>query len=282
MPLVYLNGRFLPLEDARIQVLDRGFMFGDGVYEVLLVCRRRILLLAEHLKRLENSLSAIHMENPLGFDQWREILMQLVEKNPADDQSLYLQVTRGISDRDHAIDIAGEPTIFAMSRPLPERNYSAGIRAITHEDIRWKLCHIKAITLLPSILLRHQASEAGAMEAILLKDGFVTEGAASNVFTVRDGIVCTPPEDGSILPGITRDLVVELLARAGIPCLQKKIAREDLFRADEIWITSTTWEIVPVIRLDDQPVGDGRPGRIWKKSVEIYQGYKASVIGADQ
>lgn len=273
---VYLNGKYLPLEDAKISVLDRGFTFSDGVYEVFLVYQRKIFRLAEHLERLDRSLAGIYMKNPRTHAEWKQILTDLVDDNPANDQSLYLQITRGVSERDHAIALAKEPTIFAMSKVLPQRNLIQGINAITCEDIRWKLCDIKAITLLPSVLLRHRAMQAGATEAILFKGDIVTEGAASNVFIVSNGIVKTPPKDSSILPGITRNLVVELLQREGIPCQETRITREELGNAGEIWITSSTWEIVPVIKLDERPVGDGKPGKVWKKAVEIYQRFKSS------
>ena len=277
MSIVYLNGEFLPLEEAKISVLDRGFTFGDGVYEVFLVYQRKIFRFAEHLARLNNSLAAIHMENPLTTEEWEKILTTLVAKNPANDQSLYLQVTRGISERDHSIHLSKVPTVFAMSKALPQRQLSNGISAITCEDIRWKLCHIKAITLLPSILLRYQASESGATEAILLKGDIVTEGAASNVFIVKDEIIKTPPKDGSLLPGITRDLVVDLLDKEGMACKEEPITRDELVNADEIWITSSTWEIVPVTKLDGQPVGTGQPGKIWQRMMEIYHRFKTSI-----
>ena len=226
------------------------------------------------MQRLDNSLAAIHMKNPLTREKWREILMTLVNGHPAADQSLYLQITRGVSARDHAIALATTPTIFAMNKPLPQQDFTRGISAITLEDIRWKFCHIKAITLLPSVLLRHQATLAGATEAILLRDGMVTEGAASNVFIVHDGVIKTPPKDGSLLPGITRDLVLELLVREGIPCVETGIARNHLVAAEEIWTTSSTWEIVPVIKLDDRPVGNGQPGTYWQRACEIYQRFK--------
>ena len=278
MPIVYLNGDYVPLEEARIPVLDRGFTFGDGVYEMFLVYRRQIFRFEEHMQRLDDSLAAIYMKNPLPREKWREILMTLVDGNPAADQSLYLQVTRGVSERDHAITLAQTPTIFAMSKSLPQRDLMRGICTITLEDIRWKFCHIKAITLLPSVLLRHQASLAGATEAILLRDGIVTEGAASNVFIVHNGVIKTPPKDGSLLPGITRDLVLELLVDAGIPCAETRFGREDLMAAEEVWITSSTWEIVPVIRLDDRPVGDGKPGPHWQRVFEIYQRFKNNPV----
>ena len=273
---VYLNGKYLPLADAKISVLDRGFTFGDGVYEVFLVYQRKIFRLAEHLERLDRSLAGIYMKNPRTNAEWKQLLTGLVNDNPADDQSLYLQITRGVSERDHSIALAKEPTIFAMSKALPQRNLAQGIHAITCEDIRWKLCDIKAITLLPSVLLRHRAMQTGATEAILYKGEIVTEGAASNVFIVSDGIIKTPPKDSSILPGITRDLVLELLQREGIPCRETSITREELRSADEIWITSSTWEIVPVIKLDDRPVGAGKPGKVWEKAMDIYQKFKRS------
>ena len=277
MPLVYLNGEYLPLEEAKISVLDRGFTFGDGVYEVFLVYQRKIFRFTEHLKRLNNSLAAIYMENPLSAEEWEKILSTLVARNPADNQSLYLQVTRGVSERDHSIHLSKKPTVFAMSKALPERHLSNGIKAITCEDIRWKLCYIKAITLLPSILLRHQAFEAGAMEAILLRDNIVTEGAASNVFVVKENIIKTPPKDGNLLPGITRDLIVELLNKEGIICKEEEVSRDELLNADEIWITSSTWEIVPVVQLDDQQVGTGKPGKMWQRVMDIYQHFKSTI-----
>jgi D-alanine transaminase len=277
MPTVYLNGEYLPLAEARISVLDRGFTFGDGVYEVLLVYKRKIFRLEEHLNRLDNSLAAIYMDNPLNHDEWCQVMSRLIKNNPVNDQSLYLQVTRGVSERDHAIHLARNPTVFAMSNPVPQRNFTAGIAAITCEDIRWKLCNIKAITLLPSILLRHQALQSGATEAILLKNGKVTEGAASNVFIVTGDKIKTPPKDGSLLPGITRDLVVELLQQEGIVCEESVLTEKELVNADEIWITSSTWEIVPVIKLDNRPVGNGQPGKFWQQAMDIYTRFKNSI-----
>ena len=279
--IVYLNGQYLPIEDAKISVLDRGFTFGDGVYEVIPVYEGHIFRMREHLERLNNSLDEVYIDRPYALEQWQEILRELIEKNSikntGNDLSLYMQVTRGISERDHAIDIATKQTVFAMCRPLPEYDHSAGISAIIEEDIRWKYCHIKAITLLPSVMLRHKARDAGATEAILVKDGYITEGAASNVFIVKNGIVKTPPKDGSLLPGITRDLVVELLTESGIPCEELAIKEIELKQADEIWITSSTWEIVPVIRLDNNPVGTGRPGEVWQQASEIYQTFKTGM-----
>lgn len=276
--IVYLNGQYLPIEEAKISVLDRGFTFGDGIYEVIPVYNGHIFRLKEHIERLNNSLDEVFIDKPHEMDQWEKILRELIEKNsekyPSEDQSLYIQVTRGISERDLAIDIATEQTVFAMIRPLLKKDRSAGISAVIEEDIRWKYCHIKAITLLPSVMLRHKAKQSGATEALLIREGYVTEGAASNVFIVKNGIVKTPIKDGSLLPGITRDLVVELLSESGIPCEEVVIKETELKQADEIWITSSTWEIVPVIELDGKPVGTGRPGEVWQQAFRIYQEYK--------
>ncbi len=278
MGTVYLNGQYMPLEEAKIPVLDRGFTFGDGVYEVFLVYQRRIFRFDEHLRRLDMSLEALHMKNPLTHQQWAEVLNKLVADNPAADQSLYLQITRGVSERDHSIHLAKEQTVFAMSKALPQRKLTEGIAAITAEDIRWVNCHIKAITLLPSVLLRHQAVLVGAVEAILYKGEEVTEGAASNVFIVKNGKVTTPPKGNQILPGITRDLVMELLRKEGIPCAEATVLKQDLLTADEIWITSSTWEIVPVTKLDGQPVGTGKPGPVWHRADAIYQQFKRNPV----
>lgn len=274
MPTVYLNGDFMPLEEARISPLDRGFTFGDGVYEVIPVYNRSIFRLHEHLARLENSLDLIHMHNPLPATDWEAILTRLVSENEGDDQSIYLQVTRGVSPRDHAFSDGLVPTIFVMTKPLQQPDNTAGSVAIIREDIRWQWCHIKAITLLPGVLLRYEAYQAGAREAILVRDGQVTEGAASNVFVCKDGHVRTPPKGERLLPGITRDLVIELLKGEGLDCEEAAVSEHELREADEIWITSSTQEIVPIIRLGNQPVGDGVPGPLWQRAARAYQQFK--------
>jgi len=275
--IVYLNGQYLPIEKAKISVLDRGFTFGDGVYEVIPVYHGNIFRLKKHIERLNNSRDEVFIERPYDLAQWQGILCELIHQNPAEDHALYIQVTRGVSERDHAIEMATKPTVFAMSRPLLKKDRSAGISAIVEEDMRWKYCHIKAITLLPSVILRHKARQAGATEALLVKDGYVTEGAASNVFIVKDSVVKTPPKNGSLLPGITRDLLVELLLESDITCEEAAITEKELRQADEIWITSSTWEIVPVVKLDAEPVGTGKPGKMWQQATEIYQAFKAGM-----
>ena len=274
MSLVYLNGEFKPIEEASVSVLDRGFTFGDGVYEVIPIFNRKIFRFSEHITRLENSLREIYMSNPLKENEWRDIFNKLIDSLELANQSIYLQITRGVSRRDHDISIADKPTVFAMSRPLEANNFSSGIKAITHEDIRWQLCNIKATTLLPSILLRHKAKEQEAREAILIRDKYVTEGAASNVFVCIDDKILTPARTGHVLSGITRDLIVEILMHNDLPIVEGSISESKLLSAGEIWVTSSTWEIVPVVELDDKLVGNGKPGPFWKQANKLYQGFK--------
>ncbi len=276
MTLAYLNGEFKPLAEASVNVLDRGFTFGDGVYEVMPVFNRMIFRFDEHVRRLENSLQAIYMTNPYAAEQWLSILQKLVSSVEQTEQSIYLQITRGVTDRDHAISLAKNPTIFAMSRAVEKKNFAAGINAITHEDIRWQYCAIKAITLLPSVLLRHKAKEQGASEAILIRDTYVTEGAASNVFICKDNKILTPPKNNHVLPGITRDLLIEILDKHNIAYAEMPVSEAALLAADEVWLTSSTWEIVPVVQLDNKPVGSGKPGPVWHTANLLYQKFKRS------
>lgn len=277
MAIVYLNGDYLPAEEARISPLDRGFVFGDGVYEVIPVYGRRLFRLDEHLERLAHSLAGVRIASPYAHDRWAEILAGLVARHEAADQSIYLQVTRGVARRDHAFPPDCPPTVFAMSTPLlpvADEIRRNGVAAITLQDIRWEYCNLKTISLLPNILLRQQALDQGAAEAILVRDGEITEGAASNLFIVSDGVVMTPPKGPRLLPGITRDLVMELAGAHGIPHREMTITREQLAGADEVWLTSSTREILPVTRLDGVAVGTGRPGPLWTRMITLYQEYK--------
>ncbi len=275
---VYLNGEFLPLGEARIPVMDRGFLFGDSIYEVIPAYGGRLFRLQQHLQRLENSLHAIQMENPLSPPEWESMLATLTTQYQGEDQSVYLQVTRGVApSRDHAIPEGVTPTLFAIATPFPAIDpqvYERGIAAITLDDIRWRFCNIKATTLLPNVLLRQEAKERGAMEAILIRDGLAMEGAASNLFIVDDGQIITPPKGEHLLPGVTRDLLLELAAEAEIPYCEAPVRAEQLDSADEIWLTSSTREIMPVTRLDDRPINNGQPGELWQKLFDRFQAYK--------
>lgn len=281
MTTAYLNGTFLPLEDASVPVMDRGFLFGDGVYEVIPVYGGKLFRLAHHLQRLRNSLQAIRIDNPLTDSGWETMLTELVSRNVTPDQAVYLQVTRGVAaKRDHAFPADIRPTLFAMSTPMAtsaDIDSIAGATAITLPDIRWKLCNIKAITLLPNVMLRQQALDAGAVEAILIKDGYAIEGAASNIFIVKNGLLITPPNGPALLPGITRDLIIELAARHAIPFREADITEAELFGADEIWLTSSTREMSPVTLLDDTIISAGKPGPLWKHMISLYQDYKAAL-----
>jgi len=281
MSTAYLNGEFRPLSEMQVSVMDRGFLFGDGVYEVIPVYGGRLFRLTHHLKRLRNSLDGVRIANPLSDAAWEAMLTELVSRNESLDQAVYLQVTRGVAaKRDHAFPENCSPTLFAMSTPMPEAvdiDNVTGIAAITLPDIRWKLCNLKAITLLPNVLLRQQALDSDGAEAILINDGLAIEGAASNLFIVNNGLLITPANGPALLPGITRDLIIELAANHAIPFREADITQPELFSADEIWLTSSTREISPVIRLDDDVVSGGVPGPLWRRMISLYQDYKCAI-----
>jgi D-alanine transaminase len=306
---VYLNGDFLAPERARVSVFDRGFVFGDGVYEVIPVFGGRLFRLPQHLVRLDNSLREIRLANPLPAAEWQRIFQRLVDiqgggesataptqtigraseasrasisargprLDPIGDLSIYLQITRGPAPRDHAFPAQVTPTVFAYATPLkypPKEQVEQGVPAVTAPDIRWLRCDIKAIALLPNVLLRSQALGAGAAEAILVRDGFMTEGAASNIFVIRNGCALTPPKGPLILPGVTRDLVLELAQAHGVPCAEAAVTEAELRSADEIWMTSSTKEVLAITRLDDKPVGNGKPGPLHARLLALYRDYK--------
>lgn len=278
--LVYLNGDYLPINEAKISVLDRGFIFGDGVYEVIPAYGGKALRFEHHMQRLQNSLDAVRITNPLTNAQWQEVLDKLISETGSEDQYLYLHITRGVASRDHRFPDETKPTVFVMSsvlQPVEPALLEKGISAVTLDDIRWQHCNIKAIALLPNILLRQQAVDQDAMEAILIRDGDITEGAASNVFIVSDGAIKTPPKGKKLLPGITRDLVVELAKTHNMPVEEVAITEKEFLAADEVWLTSSTKEILPVTRINEQQVGNGKPGAVWRDMYEKYQDYKETL-----
>lgn len=279
--MIYLNGKFLPIEQAYIPVLDRGFIFGDGVYEVIPVYSRKPFRLTDHLSRLQHSLDGIRLKNPHNDEQWRELLEQVIACNEGEDQYLYLHITRGVAKRDHAFPAGISPTIFIMSNPLPappQEMLQKGIPAITARDNRWGRCDIKAISLLPNVLLRQLAIDSGAMETILLRDGYLTEGAASNIFIVKNDVLLTPPKSHLMLPGITYDVVLELAQGHAIPYEIRAVSEQEIRLADEILLTSSTKEVMPIVSLDGKPVGTGEPGPTYKQLSQCYQQYKASIM----
>ena len=279
--MIYLNGEFMPIEQARIPVLDRGFIFGDGVYEVIPVYSRHPFRLAEHLRRLQSSLDSVKLANPHDDATWTRLIGRLIELNEPEDQSLYMHVTRGPAKRDHAFPKDVTPTVFLMSNPLttpPPHQVNEGVCAITAVDNRWLRCDIKAIALLPNVLLRQEAVEAGCVEAVLLREGFMTEGAASNIFVVRNDVLLAPPKNHLMLPGITYDVVLELAQAAGIRHEVREISEAELRGAQEVWLTSSTREVLAITRLDDTPVGNGRPGPMFSRMYALYQDYKNRVM----
>ncbi len=276
---VFLNDEYHPISEAKVSVLDRGFIFGDGIYEVIPAYGGHLFRFNEHMARLQDNLNAIQLDNPYNHSDWQNILRTLLKPNDTDDQSVYLQLTRGVAPRDHGFPQATKPTVFAMANPLLKTDptlLQQGIAAISLTDNRWQHCNIKSISLLANILLRQQAMDEQAMEAILIRDGLVTEGAASNIFIVDQGRIKTPIKDHHLLPGITRDLVVELAHDKQLECEETTISEEELLQADEIWLTSSTKEILPVTTLNHRPVGDARPGPVWQKMYTLFQTYKAN------
>jgi D-alanine transaminase len=279
--IAYLNGEFLPLEKAQVSVLDRGFIFGDGVYEVIPVYSRRPFRLPEHLRRLQHSLDAIRLGNPMPDTEWTRLIHDLVGRHGIEDQSIYLQVTRGVAKRDHAFPKESKPTVFMMSGPLvtPSKDLvDNGVPCITAIDYRWLKCDVKSISLLGNCLLRQSAADAGAVEVVLFRDGYLTEASASNVFVVRDGRLLAPPKNHLILPGITYDVVLELAAAVGIPIELREVSEQEVRGADEIWVSSSTKEVLAVTTLDGRTVGSGRPGEVFKAVHQEYQQYKRKVI----
>lgn len=280
---VYLNGRFLPLAEAGISPLDRGFLYGDGVYEVIPVYSRRAFRIDEHLNRLQATLDGIKLANPLPADGWKAVVLKLIEAAPWDDQSIYLQVTRGADNkRDHAFPPASvPPTALAFASPLvttPAEVRARGVAAITVPDLRWLRCDLKVISLLANVLARQQAVEQGCAEALLIRDGCMKEGAASNIFIVKDGVLCAPPKTQLILPGITYDVILELAEAHGQPVKIGEIEETELRNADEVWMTSSTKEILAITTLDGLPIGTGKPGPLGEQMWQWYQDFKNTVM----
>jgi D-alanine transaminase len=279
--MVFLNGKFLPIEEATVPVLDRGFIFGDGVYELIPVYSRAPFRMDEHLARLEKSLAAVRIKNPYARDKWREILLALIAKQPWDDQGAYLQVTRGVAKRDHAFPAGVEPTVFIMCNPLvnpPRELVEKGAAAVSAVDYRWHRCDIKSISLIGNCLLRQVSADAGAVETILFRDGKLTEASASNVFVAKAGKLLSPPKSNLILPGITYDVVVEIAQAVKIPLEFRDVTEAEVRAADEVWLTSSSKEILAVATLDGKPVADGKPGPLFRKAYAGYQEFKARVM----
>jgi len=269
-----LDGQFLPLAEAHISPLDRGFLFADAVYEVIPVHGGTPLLLDAHVARLGRSLGAIDIGNPLNDEEWRNLIAELIERNGGGTMAIYIQVSRGAdSGRDHRYSSDLSPTVFAMATEHGKNEYAAGVTAITLPDQRWDRCDIKSTALLPNILARQKAAEAGALDAILVDDGFVTEGAVSSVIVVENNTLVRTPHGTEVLPGTTTDQVVAIACDAGYTCREERLTLERLLAASEIWLTGATKGIAPVVRIDGRQIGDGRPGPVWSAVNELYEAW---------
>jgi len=282
MTIAYLNGEYLPLEEARISPLDRGFLFGDGIYEVIPSYGGKMVGFGPHIDRMIDGLAALEIGLGWGRDEWRLVCEELIARNPEPQLGLYLHVTRGAdTKRNHPYPEGVAPTVFAMPTaippaPIPERDKVKGYKVSSMQDKRWRRCNIKSISLLGNVMHYQQGYAQGNGEVLLYNgDNELTECGACNAYIVKDGVVITPPLDDQILPGITRLIALGVLNNDGsIPVEERIVTMDEVRNADEIWISSSSKEIAPVIELDSKPVGDGKPGPVWEKAAKLYSAGK--------
>lgn len=280
---VFLNGKFMPMEDAKVPVLDRGFIFGDGIYELVPVYSRAPFRLEGHLARMERSLSEVAIRNPYSRTEWTKIIEQIIERQAFDDQGVYWQITRGVAKRDHAFPKDVEPTVFMMSNPLVNPSKAVienGATAVSAQDFRWHRCDLKTISLIGNCMLRQLSAEEGAIETIMFRDGKLTEASASNAYIVKNGVIATPAKTELILPGITLDVVFDIVARGQLPLEVRDVTEAEVRSADEVWVTSSSKEIVAIVSLDGKPVGNGKPGPVFRRAWQLYQDFKNEVMRA--
>ena len=288
LPLLpcYLNGEFSTLRDAKVSVLDRGFIFGDGVYEVAPAYAGRLFRFDEHMARLDRSLGELRIANPKSHAQWRELVLELMAAyartidKPVQqtDQLIYIQITRGVAMRDHVMPPGLTPTVFITSNRLyiyPEAERAHGVACVTADDFRWKKAHVKSTSLAGAVLARQISADAGATETVMFRDGFLSEAAASNMWVVKGGRLVGTPRDNLVLEGIRYGLFESLCREAGIPFELRRLTREEVFAADELLVSSATKEVLPVTRLDGKPIGTGRPGPIYQS---LYAGYQRAKL----
>jgi D-alanine transaminase len=282
--LCYLNGDFSPVCDAKVSVLDRGFIFGDGVYEVLPAYNGHIFRLDEHLTRLDRSLAELRIPNPLSKEAWRQIAQRLIDdlanSTGAPNQLIYIQVTRGVAPRDHVMLPGLKPTVFVMCGEMKlasAAQRAQGVACVTASDFRWEKAHIKSTSLLGAVFARQISADAGALETVMFRGDFLSEAAASNVWVVKDGVVMGPPKDNLVLEGIRFNLIEDICREQGIPFELRRITRAEVLDADELMLSSATKEVLPVTLLDGAPVGHGAsrglPGPVYQR---LYAGYQAA------
>lgn len=266
--VAFVNGAFMLLAEAKISIEDRGFQFGDGIYEVIRTYKGRPFALDAHLTRMERSAMALDLTQPYSKSEWTDHVLEGIRRAVYPEAKIYIQVTRGVAPRDHVYPVEVSPTVVMTVRefhPLDRSVQSAGVEAMTTEDIRWGRCDIKSINLLANVLARQQAKQAQVFEAILVKAGLVTEGAVSNVMLVKGGVVVTAPEGPQILSGVTRAVVLDLALSDGLPVQERFVSQADLYDADEVFLSGTTVEVLAVVRIDGKIIGDGRPGPITQR-----------------
>jgi D-alanine transaminase len=266
--VAFINGTFMPMAEAKVSIEDRGFQFGDGVYEVIRTYNGRPFELEAHLTRLDRSATALDLKQPYSHDDWTRHILEGIRRAAYPESKVYVQITRGVAPRDHAYSDDATPTVVMTVRefhPLDRSVQVAGVEAITTEDIRWGRCDIKSVNLLANVLARQQVKQAQVFEAILVNEGLVTEGAVSNVMVVQGGIVVTAPQGSRILSGITRMVVLDLARSEGLPIQERFVSQADIYEADEVFLTGTTVEVLAVIRVDGKVIGDGRPGPIARR-----------------
>ena len=282
--MIYLNGDWMPIEDAKIPVLDRGFIFGDGIYEVIPVYGRKPFCAEGHLARMRRSLEAVRIRNPYSEARWNELIAEMIRRQPFDNQAVYFQITRGVAKRDHAFPADTQPTVFMMSNPLAtpsEETYAKGVSCITAADNRWLRCDIKSTSLLGNVLMRQLAADQDAIETVMFRDGFLSEASASNVLVIKDGIIASPQKDNLMLGGITLDATIDLARQTGMPLEMRPITEAEVRAADELWLSSATKEVLAITRLDGKPVGHGagagKPGPLFARMRAAYQAAKATL-----
>jgi D-alanine transaminase len=267
--LCYLDGAYTALKDAKVSVLDRGFIFGDGVYEVVPAYGGQPFCFEEHMARLDRSLAELQIANPLTLAEWRGIVMRLIAPGGDAPQAVYFQVTRGVAPRDHA-----QPTVFVMVNPLPpvsDAVRAKGVACVTADDFRWQKAHIKSTSLLGAVLSRQISVEAGAAETVMFRGDWLSEASSSNVWIVKDGVLIGPPKDNLVLTGIRYGLLERLCQERGIPFALRRVSRDEVFGADELILSSASKEVLPVAALDGKAIGNGRPGPIYESLYAAYQ-----------
>lgn len=272
--LCYLDGEYTALRDAKISVLDRGFIFGDGIYEFVPAYHGQPFCFEEHMARLDRSLAELQIVNPLSLAQWREILMRLIAPGGNAPQAVYFQVTRGVAPRDHAMVKGLTPTVFVMVNPLPpvsDAVRTKGVACVTADDFRWQKAHIKSTSLLGAVLSRQISVEAGAAETVMFRGDWLSEASSSNVWIVKDGVLIGPPKDNLVLTGIRYGLLERLCQEGGIPFALRRVSRDEVFGADELILSSASKEVLPVVTLDGKTIGNGHPGPIYKSLYAAYQ-----------